>query len=128
MFSKFAASFLALLVTAGCAYPQSGELPDEAAPNTIPMYTVADCMPGEEFRRYVIQNFGHEPLLLGYGYVVFIQEDGTEALAEGVMFLTGNIDTGTWGVSITFDDDMTCNLISGLDLQPMSYGPLGTDL
>lgn len=128
MFNKFAASFLALLVTAGCAYPQSGNLPDEAAPNTIPMYTVADCMPGDEFRNYIVKNFGHEPLLLGYGYVVFIQEDGTEALAEGVMFLTANLDSGSWGISITFEDDMTCSLTYGFDLQPMTYDLLGTDI
>lgn len=128
MFGKIAASCIALLVTAGCAYPQSGNLPDEAAPDTIPMYTVADCMPGEDFRRYLIQNFGHEPLLLGYGFVVVIQEDGTETVAEGAMFLTANLETGTWSVSITFEDDMSCNVISGLDLQPMSYGPPGIDL
>lgn len=128
MFGKFAASFLALLVTAGCAYPQSDRMQDTAAPDTIPMYTVADCMPGEEFRRYLIQNFGHEPLLLGYGFVVVTQEDGTESVEEGTMFLTANLDTGTWSVSITFEDDMSCNVISGLDLQPMTYGPPGTDL
>jgi len=112
----------------GCAYPQNRGLPDEAMPETLPMYTVADCMPGEEFREYVIQNFGHEPLLLGYGFVSLLGENGEQYYADGVMFLTSNIETGTWSVSITFEDDMSCNLISGLDLQPMTYDPPGTDL
>lgn len=128
MFNKFAASFLALLVTAGCAYPQSDRMQDPAAPNTIPMYTVADCMPGEEFRNYIVQNFGHQPLLLGYGFVVVVQEDGAETVADGAMFLTANLETGTWSVSITFEDDTICNLISGFELQPMTYGPPGIDL
>lgn len=129
MYSKITSSLFALFVTAGCAYPQSSEIwPDEAEPLTIPMYTVANCMPGDEFRPYIIQNFGHEPLLLGYGIISIIQDDGSAIAADGAMFLTANLDTGTWIVSITFPDDMICNLISGLDLQPMSYGPPGTDL
>ena len=128
MFGKIAASCIALLVTVGCAYPQSDRMQDPAAPDTIPMYTVADCMPGEDFRRYLIQNFSHEPLLLGYGFIVVVQEDGTETVAEGAMFLTANLETGTWSVSITFEDDMSCNVISGFELQPMTYGPPGIDL
>ena len=128
MFKKITASLFALFVTAGCGYPQNDVFPDEAMPDTVPMYTIAECMPGEEFRRYVIQNFGHEPLLLGYGFVSLLAETGEQYYAEGVMFLTGNIDTGTWSVSVTFEDDMTRNLISGLDLQLMTYGPPGTDL
>ena len=97
-------------------------------PDTQPMYTVADCMPGPEFRQYLVQNFGHEPLLLGRGFVVVVQDDGTEAVADGVMFLTANLDTETWSVSIAFQDGMICNVISGLELQPMTYSLPGTPL
>lgn len=129
MFKKITSSLVALFITTGCAYPQSdGVMPDEAAPDAIPMFTVADCMPNEEYIRYVVQNFGHKPLLLGYGFVVVLQEDGSELVVEGAMFLTANLGTGTWSVSITFEDNMTCSIISGLNLQPMSLGPPGTNL
>ena len=129
MYKTVTSCLVALFITAGCAYPQSNEImPDEAMPDTIPMYTTADCMPGPEFRDYISNNFGHEPMLLGYGYVMVIQENGDEVPVGGVMFLTTNIDTGTWTVSITFPDDMVCNLISGFGLQPMSYEPPGTDI
>lgn len=108
MVKQFATALLFAL-GASCAVAQDAE--------SQQMTMFANCMTSEKYKDYVVNQFGETPKYYGLGYIAFPFEGKTE-FAKGYMLFTTNPESGTYSISITFDDGTTCEVLSGIQLTP----------
>lgn len=86
---------------------------------SLPMYTRTDCEPYKAFNELFEEKYGEKKLALGLGTVFVIDEHPSNTYpAQGIMAIWTNQDSGTFSITVTFEDTMTCLLTSGSGFEP----------
>jgi hypothetical protein len=83
----------------------------------LALITESECAHWSVVGNY-LTNFDESPLALGDGFVYIVYEDKTVREERGVYSLWTNQETGTFTNTITFEDGITCILVSGSKFDP----------
>ena len=86
-----------------------------------PMPMFGQCTETAPYVLMLETEYGEQAVLEGNGFIqLFGRDPATEmnSIANGYMTISTNFDTGTFTVSITFADGMSCLLIDGTEFVP----------
>lgn len=86
---------------------------------SLQMYTSTSCEPYEVLNEMFEEKYSEKKLALALGTVFVIDghPDNTYP-APGIVAIWTNQDTGTFSITVTFEDTMTCLLTSGSGFEP----------
>lgn len=90
-----------------------------ALSQSLPMYTNTNCEPYEQISELLEEKYSEKKLALAWGTVFVIDDhpDNTYP-AQGIVSIWTNQDSGSFSITVTFEDTMTCLLTSGVGFEP----------
>ena len=86
-----------------------------------PMLMFGQCTETAPYVQMLETGYGERAVLEGNGFIQLPNQDPTakdNTVVNGFMTISTNFDTGTFTVSITFADGISCLLIDGTEFVP----------